>query len=191
MAPTPTNDDFEPCECNDNLFEDNDASLSPNIAFEATFSRGNSFRRNHASECNYGFWLGFSTANLIEDNVINGNRTAGIAVENGVEMRATTNQIKDNRYGVLLWSKRLPVFETYTAQNDTSRDWLIGENHFIENQVAVRIAADQDHGIKALPETGEYGFSAPAPSRHRLRNNQFQGNGQDFDLQGEIDTIIE
>jgi parallel beta-helix repeat protein len=191
MSPTPTNDDFEPCGCNDNLFEDNDASLSPNIAFEATFCRGNIFRRNHACQSNYGFWLGFSTANLIEENVMTGNRTAGIAVENGVEMRATANNFEDNRYGVLLWSKRLPAFETYAAHNDTSRDWLIESNTFRWNRVAVRIAADQDHGIKALPGTGEYGFPAPAPSQHRMRNNQFQGNGQDFDLQGDIDTIIE
>src|SRR5579871_312556 len=73
--------DGEKAGCNDNLFEENDASLSPNIAFEATFCRGNRFRNNFADRCNYGFWLGFSWDTTIESNRILLNRQAGIAVE--------------------------------------------------------------------------------------------------------------
>ena len=54
--------------CDDNLFEANDGSYSPNIAFEATFSRGNVYRSNLANNCNYGFWLGFSRENVLEEN---------------------------------------------------------------------------------------------------------------------------
>ena len=37
--------------CNDNVFEHNDGSNSPNIAFEATFSQRNIFRDNRAHNC--------------------------------------------------------------------------------------------------------------------------------------------
>jgi parallel beta-helix repeat protein len=191
MSPATTENEYEPCECNNNLFEDNDASLSPNIAFEATFSQGNIFRHNHANRCNYGFWLGFSTHNLIEENEITANQTAGIAVENGVDMCARSNQIRENRYGVLIWSKRLPTLETSANYNETSRDWLIESNQLTGNGTAIRIAANQDHGIKALPETGECGLPSPAPKNHVIRDNHFHENGQNFDLHGDIETIIE
>jgi hypothetical protein len=51
---------YEYAECDNNLFEDNDGSYSPNNAFEATFSQGNIFRSNLANFSSYGFWLGFS-----------------------------------------------------------------------------------------------------------------------------------
>ena len=47
--------DFKPVGCDDNLFESNDGSFSPNIAFEATFSRGNRYLNNFANHCNYGY----------------------------------------------------------------------------------------------------------------------------------------
>lgn len=191
MAPGQPEGEFEPCGCNGNLFQENDASLSPNIAFEATFSRENIFRGNHASQCNYGFWLGFSSENLVEGNTIVANRAAGIAVENGIGMKATSNLIQNNQHGVLLWSKRVPGFETYAPENDTSRDWLIENNSFQSNSIAVRIAADQDHGVHPLPETGECGFPAPAPRNHTLRGNQFVRNGQDLDLRGDVHTVVD
>ena len=69
--------------CNDNRFEENDGSYSPNIAFEATFSSGNIYVNNYANFCNYGFWLGFSSNGVLQDNQINNNRQAGIATEMG------------------------------------------------------------------------------------------------------------
>ncbi len=191
MCPVPEAGTFEPCGSNDNLFEENDASLSPNIAFEATFSRGNIFRGNQASRSNYGFWLGFSTENRIEGNTIAANRAAGIATENGVGMHVSGNLFQDNQHGVLLWSKRVPDFEPGAPENDTSRDWLIEGNTFQANRTAVRIVADQDHGVRPLPSTGEYGLPAPAPRSHTLRGNRFTGNVQDFDLHGDQDTRVE
>jgi parallel beta-helix repeat protein len=176
---------LEPMPCNDNLFEENDASWSPNIAFEATFSRGNIYRNNYADNCNYGFWLGFSRENILENNRIGHNRQAGIAVENGIDMQVRGNDFKENRHGILLWSKRIPEFDLPVPDNDTSRDWLIEHNTFTRNRKAIRIAADQDHGLREYSPHG----TCPPPRNHTLRENQFIENVLDVELIGvEIDS---
>ncbi len=182
---------FEPAGCDDNLFEQNDGSWSPNIAFEATFSRGNIYRDNLANRCNYGFWLGFSRDGLLEGNQINENRRAGIAVENGVRFQVRANTLAGNNYGILLWSKRVPDFEQAVPENDTSRDWLVEENLLRENRTAVRLAADQDHGIRPLPASGEWGLPAPAPRCHTFRGNRLEKNIAAFDLTEAGDTVLE
>jgi hypothetical protein len=68
---------------------------------------------------------------------------------------------------------------------------LITNNTFQVNRIAVRIAADQDHGLRPLPASGDYGLPAPAPRNHTLRGNHFSLNVQDFDLHGDIGTIVE
>ncbi len=168
---------LEALPCNDNLFENNDASWSPNIAFEATFSRGNVFRGNTANHCNYGFWLGFSSGNVLENNRITLNRTAGVATENGVEMTVRGNEVRGNAYGLLLWSKRIPQFDAAVPGNDTSRDWLIEGNVFAGNARAIRIAADQDHGVRPYSPEG----TCPPPRNHALRGNTFEANRMDVD----------
>jgi parallel beta-helix repeat protein len=165
--------------CDDNLFEGNDGSYSPNIAFEATFSSGNIFRDNLANHCNYGFWLGFSSHNLLEHNTMRNSRQAGIAVENGVGCTVRHNQFERNRHGILLWSKYVAAFASALPGNDTSRDWLIEQNQFAHNEIAIRIAADQDHGIRDLPAATP---RCPPPRNHIMRNNQFIGNGRDMDV---------
>ncbi len=182
---------FEPVGCDDNLFEQNDGSWSPNIAFEATFSRGNIYRDNHANHCNYGFWLGFSRDGVLEDNQVNGNRRAGIATENGVGFRVSGNTFQSNSHGILLWSKRIPAFENALPENDTSRDWLIEGNGFDGNAKAIRIAADQNHGIRPLPPAGEWGLPAPLPRRHVIRRNRFEHNPVDFDFVGVEEPLLE
>ncbi|MCX7623604.1 MAG: right-handed parallel beta-helix repeat-containing protein [Thermomicrobium sp.] len=67
----------------DNLVVGNDGSYSPNNAFEATFSRGNVFRRNRACWSNFGFWLGFSTDTVLEENLVTDNRVDGVHWEHG------------------------------------------------------------------------------------------------------------
>lgn len=158
--------------CDNNLFEGNDGSYSPNIAFEGTFSSGNIYRRNKASNCNYGFWLGFSANCLLEGNEIAGNRRAGVAVENGHTMTVRDNDFRHNEYGVLLWSKYVAAFAQSVPQNDTSRDWLITHNRFRSNRTAVRIAADQDHGVRPMPT----GVTAAPLGRHTITHNQLQNN---------------
>lgn len=164
--------------CNDNIFIGNDASWSPNIGFEATFSAGNVFEENIAERCNYGFWLGFSRGNRLAGNSIRFNRQAGIAVENGVEMTAESNRITHNGNGVLLWSKRIPDFDKAVPENDTSRDWEISGNEFTANGAAIRIAADQDHGVAPFTANGP---AAPL-GKHRINGNRYAHNRIDLDV---------
>src|SRR5262245_60020645 len=89
--------------CNNNLFEENDASYSPNNAFEGVFSKGNIYRGNKANHSNYGFWLGFSSDCTLQENQIYNNRQAGIAVENGVGFNVINNDIQNNGHGILIW----------------------------------------------------------------------------------------
>lgn len=174
--------------CDDNLFEGNDGSYSPNIAFEATFCRGNLFRDNFANYCNYGFWLGFSRDNVIENNRMIHNRQAGIAVENGIGFTVKGNTFQACGHGVLLWSKRVPDFDTAVPDNDTSREWEIVENVLIRCGKAVRIAAQQDHGIRDLPPEAE---QAPRPHHHTIRKNEIQEGRIGIDLVKADHTVIE
>lgn len=117
--------------CNDNVFEDNDCRLSPNNAIESTFSRGNVFRRNNCSESNYGFWMGFSWENIIEDNEINFNRKAGIAAEHAFGFQITNNRIRHNGDGVRLWTRGgavIPYWPGYEVTYDMTID-----NNLIEH----------------------------------------------------------
>jgi parallel beta-helix repeat protein len=182
---------FEFRPCNDNLFEDNDSSYSPNIAFEATFSQRNTFRRNKAQSCNYGFWLGFSCENTVEDNMLVANRQAGIAVENGYDFHVRRNTFQANGHGVLLWSKCVPEFETVVPGNNTSYDWQIEANTFYGNGKAVRIAAGQDHGVH--PYAGPEGepSAAPRPHHHVIRRNIFEKNRIAVELDGVEQTTLD
>jgi len=168
---------FDVVPCNNNLFEENDGSWSPNIAFEATFSAGNIYRNNQANHCNYGFWLGFSRDGIVENNIIHNCSQAGIAVENGFNFHISNNRFSDNNHGILLWSKHIPEFLEAVPENDTSHDWVIENNQFVHNNIGVRIAANQDHGIRSyqVPE-GEDPQKWCCPRDHHLRRNRFENN---------------
>lgn len=156
--------------CNDNVFEENDASLSPNIAFEATFSKGNVFRRNFADRCNFGFWCGYSSDFLIEENRMVHNRQAGIAVENGMNFTVRGNTFQSCGHGVLLWTR---AWRGAGEANENATGWLIESNRFLRNGIGIRIAANQDHGIRPLEED-EAGIIAP--HSHRILRNDIQYN---------------
>lgn len=173
---------FEAVPCNDNLFEENDGSWSPNIAFEATFSAGNIFRKNHANHCNYGFWLGFSSLNVIEENTLIDNARAGIAVENGFGFQVRRNLFQASDHGILLWSKHIPEFLKPVPHNTTSYDWTIEDNTFSSNYKAIRIAANQDHGIRPYPvPAGETPSRYRRPHDHLVRRNRFENNQKDIE----------
>ncbi|HEY3266198.1 MAG TPA: right-handed parallel beta-helix repeat-containing protein [Armatimonadota bacterium] len=176
--------------CKDNLFEENDASLSPNIAFEATFSSGNVFRNNYADRCNYGFWLGFSWDNVIEGNRMVMNRQAGIAVENGYGFQVRGNNFQANGHGILLWTHHVPEFAEEYPENYTSHDWTIEENTFTRNGKGIRIAKDQDHGIRPVPED-KRGPAESRPHSHAIRKNDIQDNRIGVELINADRTIIE
>jgi parallel beta-helix repeat protein len=89
--------------CNHNYVAKNDASFSPNNAFEAGFSEHNVFEDNVADFSNYGFWLGYSRHTTVRRNRVGSNRFDGIAIEQGSHNRIEENDIGDNRYGIRLW----------------------------------------------------------------------------------------
>ncbi len=148
--------------CNDNLFEDNDCRLSPNNAIESTFSKGNIFRRNNASRCNYGFWMGFSWENTLEDNLIEFNRFVGIAAEHTHDFTMRHNTIRLNGEGVRLWT-RGGVVVPYWPGFEVSYDMTLEENTFETNRVGFR---------------GYTGDETNAADCHdfRLRGNVFKDN---------------
>lgn len=176
---------FEYKPCNDNLFEENDASYSPNIGFEATFCQDNTFKNNTANYCNYGFWLGFSGANTLEGNTMNFCHQAGIAVENGYGFKVTDNRFHGNSHGIMLWSKHLPQLIAVVPKNDTSYDWTIERNTFSRHDKAIRIAANQDHGIRPFQPGG------PRPHHHIIRANTIQDNRIGIELKETDDTLLE
>lgn len=182
------NGDVTPC--NDNLFEGNDGSLSPNIAFEATFSSGNIFRNNWADRCNYGFWLGYSNDVIVEDNRMLFNRQAGLAVEHGGGFAVRRNTFQSNGHGVLVWTKYVPAFFDPGHYNRTSRDWQIEHNRFVGNGCGVAIRADQDHGIRPMPPE-QSGRPEMRPVDHVIRHNDFQDNRVGIHLVRADRTVIE
>src|SRR6266496_5602035 len=158
--------------CNNNVFEENDASYSPNNAFEGVFSKGNMYRGNKANHSNYGFWLGFSSDCTLKDNQIHNNRQAGIAVENGIHFDVSDNDIQYNNHGILIWTRWYEFLKTVPNMNVTSSDWRIERNKLIQNRKAIRIAANQNHGIHPLD--GEQ--SPIPPSNHIIQNNEIRSN---------------
>jgi parallel beta-helix repeat protein len=172
-----------------NLFEENDGSLSPNIAFEATFSRGNIFRNNWADRCNYGFWLGFSRENVLEGNRMLFNRQAGIAVEHGIHFTVRDNDFQSNGNGVLLWSRWSKDLDKY-PEHKTSHHWVIEKNKFFRNGSGIAIVTDCDHGVRPMPaET--CGKPEVRPHDHVIRGNDIQDNRIGIRLKGADKTIIE
>jgi len=170
--------------CNNNIFEENDASYSPNNAFEGVFSKGNIYQGNKANHSNYGFWLGFSSDCTLKDNQIYNNRQAGIAVENGVRFEMSGNDIQYNNHGILIWTRWYEFLKTVPNMNVTSHDWRIERNKLIQNRKAIRIAANQNHGIHPLD--GEQ--SPVPPSNHIIQNNEIRSNIVGIELEQTKET---
>ncbi len=120
--------------CDDNLFEDNDCRLSPNNAIESTFSRGNIFRRNDCSRSNYGFWMGYSWDNVLEDNHIEFNRWAGIATEHGHGFIIRNNRILSNGEGIRLFTRGGDILKQWQGW-EVSYDFEIENNRIEKNNI--------------------------------------------------------
>jgi parallel beta-helix repeat protein len=158
--------------CNNNLFVENDASYSPNNAFEGVFSKGNTYQGNKANHSNYGFWLGYSTDCTVRDNQIYHNRQAGIAVENGVGFKILDNDIQNNAHGLLVWTRFYDFLKKVPNINETSSDWRIERNTLLRNKKGIRIAANQDHGVRPLE-----GERSPTPPRYfMIQDNEIREN---------------
>ncbi|MCS7057054.1 MAG: right-handed parallel beta-helix repeat-containing protein [Thermoflexales bacterium] len=135
--------------CNDNLFENNDGSFSPNIAFEATFSRRNIFRSNRADNCAYGFWLGWSSETTVEGNSIKHNRIAGVAIEHGHRNTIVGNAFERNGVGVQLWvnadaQRRTHLFREFYPECADSYETHIVGNTFVHNDLAIHAWTERD-----------------------------------------------
>jgi parallel beta-helix repeat protein len=172
--------------CNNNLFQENDASYSPNNAFEGVFSKGNIYQGNRANHSNYGFWLGFSSDCTLKDNEIHHNRQAGIAVENGINFKVLANDIQNNNHGILIWTRSYDFLKNVPDINLTSRDWLIERNKLFQNKKAIRIAANQNHGVRRLE--GEQ--SSIPPKDHVVQNNEIRENMIGIELEKAKDTQV-
>ncbi len=120
----------------DNFVACNDASYSPNNAFEAVFASGNVFEDNIANYSNYGFWLGYSTNSTVRGNEIRSNRFDGIAIEHGRDNAIEGNRIKENRNGIRLWSD--PTRHLSESAGNPRRHYTISDN---------RIAGSRECGI--------------------------------------------
>ena len=107
---------------NHNYVALNDASFSPNNAFEAVFSEHNVFEENVAAYSNYGFWLGYSRHTAVRGNRIRWNRLDGVAIEHGSHNAIEANEIEGNRHGIRLWQ------DGRHANKDRSEDYVIRGN---------------------------------------------------------------
>jgi len=171
--------------CSDNLIEDNDCRLSPNNAIESTFCKGNIFRRNDVSRSNYGLWMGYSWDNIVEDNHVEFNRWAGIAIEHGHDFIVKNNVIQNNHGdGMRLWlrGKRgdelLQYWEGYeatynfTIENNTFKGNHIGFNGYTPEQ----FVDQQCYGFQLLGNTfddNRIGVSFEHVTDCSVTNNRF------------------
>lgn len=163
--------------CNDNLFEDNDCSYSPNNAIESTFSQNNIFRRNICSKSNYGFWMGFSWDNVVEHNIVEDNFIAGVAAEHAHNITFRHNVFRRNREGVRLWTRGIAVLE-YWPGYEVSFDFDIENNTFEENWI----------GFNGY--TGKVTVDAQCHD-YRLRHNTFTDNRVGVRLADLHDATVE
>ncbi|MBI3033753.1 PEGA domain-containing protein [Candidatus Woesearchaeota archaeon] len=125
---------------NYNIVKDNDGSYSPHNAFEATFSVGNKFISNKASNSGYGFWLGFSSSMLIENNEINSNGN-GIDVEHGHGTTINNNRINNNQQAAI----NLRAGNAALRQYFPSSNYVISYNQMTGN--GQNLAATDTTGI--------------------------------------------
>ena len=129
---------------NHNFISGNDASYSPNNAFEAVFSAHNTFEENIANFSNYGFWLGYSTNTAVRGNEIRANRFDGIAIEHGQDNRIEDNSIEGNGNGIRLWSGPAPAEKA--VGHLPPRRYAISGNR-IEDSRECGISVTEDHEV--------------------------------------------
>jgi parallel beta-helix repeat protein len=173
--------------CDDNLFEDNDCRLSPNNAIESTFSRGNIFRRNDCSRSNYGFWMGYSWDNVMEDNIVDSCRMVGIAIEHGHGFIIRRNQILNNREGIRLFTRggstldhwpEWAVSYQYTIEDNTIEQNRIGFNAYTGPEIAAdKVSYDLNLSRNTL-RNNLTGVRFHRVRQSRLADNTFEANLQ-------------
>jgi parallel beta-helix repeat protein len=110
----------------------NDGSFSPHNAFESTFSDGNVFENNLASNSHYGFWLGFSYNSKVLRNQINNNSASGIEIDHGHDNELNNNHIAGNGYaGITLTANRPDPYDP--VYDPPSHHYQIHHNNIVMN----------------------------------------------------------
>ncbi|MCA9903429.1 MAG: right-handed parallel beta-helix repeat-containing protein, partial [Anaerolineae bacterium] len=138
------------------------------------------FRRNDCSRSNYGFWMGYSWDNVMEDNIIDSCRMVGIAIEHGHGFVIRNNQILHNREGVRLFTRggetlhhwpEWAVSYDYTLENN-----LIENNHIgFNGYTGPEIAADKvSYDLRLRGNT--FRDNLTALRFHRVRQSLVSGN---------------
>jgi parallel beta-helix repeat protein len=163
--------------CSDNLIDGNDCRLSPNNAIESTFSQGNIFRHNDCSRSNYGFWMGYSWDNVIEENTVEFSRFVGIAVEHGRGFAIRNNKILRNGEGVRLFTRGGETLTQWPGW-EVSRDFSIEDNLFETNGIGFNAYT----GPEIVGQDG-YGYV--------LKNNMFRDNRTGVRLHRVYDCQVE
>lgn len=148
--------------CSSNLIEGNDCRLSPNNAIESTFSDGNIFRNNDCSRSNYGFWMGYSWDNVVEDNTIEFSRFVGIAVEHGRGFVIRNNKILRNGEGVRLFTRGGATLANWPGW-EVCHDFTLENNLFESNGIGF-------NGYTGPDVVGQEGYG------YTLRGNTFHDN---------------
>ena len=188
--------------CNYNLFEDNDCRLSPNNAIESTFSANNIFRRNDCSRSNYGFWMGYSWDNVLDNNHVEFNRWVGIAIEHGFGFTIEANTIARNGEGIRLWTRGGgSVVVPYYPGHEVAHHFDIKNNRFEANNIGFNgytgdDTPDQDCHDFALAgntfEDNRVGVRFGRVQRCSVQGNTFSGHVEAaIQLEGEPDVTIE
>jgi parallel beta-helix repeat protein len=132
-----------------NIVVRNDAAFAYHNAFESTFSAGNTFIDNVADSSQYGFWLGYSSRNLVRGNRILGTTVAGIAIEHGSDIAITANTIIGGGDGIRLFARQ--------EDGERSRGYRIDDN----------VLAGLERGL-VLEQTAQ----------SKVRGNLFDDNGE-------------
>ncbi|MGE0353960.1 MAG: nitrous oxide reductase family maturation protein NosD [Gemmatimonadales bacterium] len=105
-----------------NIVVRNNAAGAYHNAFESTFSAWNTFLDNRADSAAYGFWLGYSTGNVVRGNIILDTRQSAIAIEHGSDNEIAGNVMIGGRTGVQLFAPH--------PGDDASRGYRIQDNTF-------------------------------------------------------------
>jgi parallel beta-helix repeat protein len=117
----------------------NDATGAWHNAFESTFSFGNHFAGNRADSSDYGFWLGYSTANVVEDNSIIGSRSAGVAIEHGQENVIARNIIVGGTAGIRLFRRDSTARESRDSRVDDNYLARLDRGLVLEGSAGTRV----------------------------------------------------
>jgi parallel beta-helix repeat protein len=159
---------------NDNAFVANDFSFAPANCMEATFSR-NVFVANRLEGCEYGLWGGYSFDSKVVGNRFIRNRF-GIGIEHGQDNLILSNGFDGDSTAVSVWAKPVEPSEwVYPKVRDTrSRDYLMQNNRFSGNRVAVR--AENTVGLSVVGNE-LVGVDSPMVLRDTMN---FRASGNSF-----------